>query len=234
MMEDRSMEYQDIPYEISATLRGDDALIVVDLQYDFMPGGALPVEDGDVIISGVNTLMQLFHQSGATVVLTQDWHPAGHHSFASSHEGKNPYDLYDAPGLGPVLWPDHCVQGTHGADFHRAVNARLAHATIRKGYHMAIDSYSGFLENDKKTRTGLDGYLKDRNVRRIFVCGLALDYCVFFSAVDALDNGYEVYVVPDLTKAVASPEDSVSRALETLIRAGARFIESGAIQTESA
>jgi nicotinamidase/pyrazinamidase len=234
MMEDRTMEYQDIPYELSATIRGDDALVVVDLQYDFMPGGALPVEDGDLIISGVNTRMQLFNQSGATVVLTQDWHPSGHHSFASSHEGKNPYDLYDAPGLGPVLWPDHCVQGTHGADFHENVNTRLAHATIRKGYHMAIDSYSGFLENDKQTHTGLDGYLKDRNVRRVFVCGLALDYCVFYSAADALDNGYEVYVVIDLTKAVASPKDSVSHALETLFRSGAKFIDSGAIQTESA
>ncbi len=226
------MGYQDIHYELSATLRRDDALVVVDLQYDFMPGGALPVDQGDTIVSGVNTLMQLFGDSGATVVLTQDWHPAGHHSFASAHEGRNPYDLYDAPGLGPVLWPDHCVQGSAGADLHHELKTFLAHAIIRKGYHKAIDSYSGFVENDRQTSTGLDGYLGDRNVRRIFVCGLALDYCVFYTAADALNKGYEVYVVADLTKAVASPDDSVARAVETMTAAGAKYICSYALQQE--
>ena len=226
------MGYQDITYEPSATLRGDDALVVVDMQYDFMPGGALPVDQGDAIVSGVNTLMQLFGESGATLVLTQDWHPAGHHSFASAHEGKNPYDLYDAPGLGPVLWPDHCVQGSHGADFNHKLKTQFAHAIVRKGYHKGIDSYSGFLENDRQTRTGLDGYLKDRNVRRIFVCGLALDYCVFYTAADALDNGYEVYVVLDLTKAVASLKDSVVNALETMTNAGAKYICSYALHKD--
>lgn len=231
-MEVRIMEYQDIHFEPTANVGEHDALLVIDMQNDFMPGGALPVEQGDDIIAGVNTLMKIFSVSGAPVVLTQDWHPAGHHSFASVHEGKAPFDLYEASGLGPVLWPDHCVQGTGGADFHHNLDTQLARAIIRKGCHMAIDSYSGFLENDKQTRTGLDGYLKDRNVRRIFVCGLALDYCVFYTAADALDNGYEVYVVGDLTKAVASPEDSVSNALETLVGSGARFIDSGALQTE--
>lgn len=224
------MEYRDIRYEALETVQKGDVLVVVDMQNDFMPGGALPVENGDIIVAGVNRLMKLFHECDTPVVLTQDWHPSGHYSFASAHGGRKPYDLYDAPGLGPVLWPDHCVQGSWGAEFHDELEWRLAHAVIRKGYHLKIDSYSGFRENDHLTHTGLDGYLKDIGIRRTFICGLALDYCVFFTAADALDRGYVVYVVMDLTKAVASPADSVSHALEKLASAGARFILSGSIQ----
>ncbi|MBN2297325.1 MAG: bifunctional nicotinamidase/pyrazinamidase [Deltaproteobacteria bacterium] len=221
---------KDIRYEPAAAAGENDALLVIDMQNDFMPAGALPVAQGDIIVDGINALMQVFSECGASVVLTQDWHPKGHHSFASAHEGKAPYDPYDAPGLGPVLWPDHCVQGTIGADFHPGLNTFMAHAVIRKGYNPSIDSYSGFLENDLKTSTGLGGYLHGRGVQRVFVCGLALDYCVFYTASDAMKTGFEVYVVMDLTRAVVSPENSVSTALETLTSEGARYIDSPAIR----
>ncbi|HOO46750.1 MAG TPA: bifunctional nicotinamidase/pyrazinamidase [Deltaproteobacteria bacterium] len=224
------MDLKDIRYEQSSVIGVSDALLVVDVQNDFMPSGALPVEQGDTIVTGINALMKLFSDFSASVVLTQDWHPAGHHSFASAHKGKAPYDPYDAPGLGPVLWPDHCVQSTPGADFHPELDTGMAHAAIRKGYHPFIDSYSGFFENDRTTPTGLEGYLHDRGVQRVFVCGLALDYCVFYTALDAIKTGFEVYVVADLTRAVGSPPDGVSTALETLISAGARFVHSPAIR----
>ncbi|HHO76613.1 MAG TPA: bifunctional nicotinamidase/pyrazinamidase [Deltaproteobacteria bacterium] len=217
---------KDIRYEPVVDIGKDDALLVVDIQNDFMPAGALPVAQGDMIVRGINAVMKLFNRCGASVVLTQDWHPQGHHSFASAHEGKAPYDPYDAPGLGPVLWPDHCVQGTHGADFHPELDTDMAHAAIRKGYHLLIDSYSGFFENDMKTQTGLEGYLRTRGVRRVFVCGLALDYCVYYTASDAMKTGFEVYIVMDLTRAAGSPGDSISTAIETLASAGVRFVNS--------
>jgi nicotinamidase/pyrazinamidase len=204
-------------------LAAGDALIVVDMQNDFIPGGALPVAGGDVIISGVNDMMRLFSQASLPVVLTQDWHPAGHRSFASAHAGKNPFDLYEEPGIGPVLWPEHCVQGTSGADFHRDLQISYSQAVIRKGYRLETDSYSGFLENDKKSKTGLDGYLRSKGINRIFICGLALDYCVFYTAVDGTDLGFEVVVLVELTKPVGSPPDSVSRALATLTAKGVKF-----------
>jgi nicotinamidase/pyrazinamidase len=218
------MELKDISYsEFSGPVDGD-ALIVVDMQNDFMPGGALPVAGGDSIIEGVNSLMDRFFSADLTVVLTQDWHPAGHNSFAGSHKGKKPYDPFSAPGIGPVLWPDHCVQGSRGADFHRDLRTRFAHAVVRKGYRKEIDSYSGFLENDMKTETGLDGYLKGRGVRRIYTCGLALDYCVFYTAVNGAAKGYQVCFIPDLTRPVGAPENSVSMALESMTAKGVRFI----------
>ena len=223
------MEIKDLKLLETMQLRDGDALLVVDMQYDFMPGGALPVEKGDAFISQVNQVMQRFTAAGLPVVLTQDWHPRGHRSFASAHPGRQPYDPYDAPGLGPVLWPDHCVPGTHGAEFHQDLRAELADAIIRKGYHPEIDSYSGFLENDHQTETGLDGYLRSRGVRRIFVCGLALDYCVFFTAVDGADKGYQVLCLIDLTAPVGQPADSVSRSLETMVQKGVRFLRSDGI-----
>lgn len=203
-----------------------DALIVVDVQNDFMPGGELPVADGDRIVPGVNVMMQRFADSSLPVVLTQDWHPAGHRSFASTHAGLNPFDLHEEHGIGPVVWPDHCIQGTHGADFHRDLKTCLAQAVIRKGYRASMDSYSGFLENDRVTPTGLDGYLKDRGVKRIFVCGLALDYCVFFTARDGVDLGYEVAVILDLARPVGSPPDSVEQAFQMMEARGVRRMPS--------
>lgn len=215
------------------SLEAGDALIVVDMQNDFMPGGALQVEHGDTIIAGVNRVMELFSHAHLCVVMTQDWHPLLHHSFASAHEGRLPFDAFQAPGIGPVLWPDHCVQGTEGAAFHQRMLFDLAQAVIRKGYHREVDSYSAFLENDKKTPTGLDGYLRSRGVRRIFICGLALDYCVFFTAVDGIELGYEVAVLTDLAMAVGSPENSVANALSAMQAKGVRLIPSTVLRIES-
>jgi nicotinamidase/pyrazinamidase len=209
-----------------------DGLVVVDMQNDFMPGGALAVKDGDTILEGVNEVMEIFRAANLPIVLTQDWHPPGHYSFASAHVGKNPFELYDAPGLGPVLWPDHCVQDTPGAEFHSGLESGLADVVIRKGLHKSIDSYSGFLENDRVTPTGLDGYLKGRGVKRIFLCGLALDFCVFFTAADAVDLGYGAYVIMNLTKPVGSPADSISNALETMTEKGVHIMGSEEIRKQ--
>jgi nicotinamidase/pyrazinamidase len=228
-LEEHTVRLEDLICEKCLKPAGGDALAVVDIQNDFIPGGALAVHGGDSIIPGINRIMEVFSTADLPVILTQDWHPSGHCSFASAHPGKKPYDAFKSEGLGPVLWPDHCVQGSPGAEFHRDLDTRFAQAVIRKGYHRDIDSYSGFLENDLKTRTGLDGYLKSRGVKRLFICGLALDYCVFFTAVDGVGLGYEMYVITDLARPVGSPPDSVSRALKTMTDKGVRFIRSADI-----
>src|SRR4030042_5623063 len=161
----------DIRYSKDVVVMPDDALVVVDLQPDFMPGGNLPVSGGDEIVGGINRILPLFK----TVVATQDWHPKDHRSFASTHPGKSPYDLFEAPGLGPVLWPDHCVQGSRGAAFHPDFEVDRATLILRKGYHRDIDSYSALKENDMTTETGLSGYLKTKKIHRVFLSGLALD-----------------------------------------------------------
>jgi len=202
-----------------------DALLVIDMQYDFIPGGSLPVAEGDNIVKPIATLMQKFFSKGATVICTQDWHPKGHRSFASTH-GKNPYDPIEEPGIGPVLWPDHCVIGTKGAQLHHDIALDYCHAIVRKGYNSAIDSYSAFLENDKKTATGLSGYLSNRGIQRIFVCGLAFDYCVHFSAVDGATAGFSVVVITDCTKAVNSPATSVQDAIADMTKHNVKFCSS--------
>ena len=207
-----------------------DALLVMDMQNDFLPGGALAVTRGDTLIAPVNALMRRFQTYGNTVVMTQDWHPPDHASFASAHPGRVPFEAFSAPGIGPVLWPDHCVQGTLGAEFHRDMQTHPAHAIIRKGCKPGVDSYSGFVENDGTTETGLDGFLRSRGVGRVFVCGLAFDYCVSFTAADAADKGYAVGVVTDLTLPVGSPPEGVSTALATLLRKGVFFVEARALQ----
>ena len=174
------------------------ALIVIDVQHDFCPGGALAVPEGDQIVPGINALMDDFD----TVVLTQDWHPAGHSSFASSHDGKAPYELIEMPYGPQVLWPDHCVQGSTGSDLHTDLNVDRANVIIRKGTNPAIDSYSAFFENDQKTPTGLEGYLKTLGVTEITMVGLATDFCVQFSALDAARLGFKVTVREDLCRAI--------------------------------
>ncbi|MHA2299096.1 MAG: bifunctional nicotinamidase/pyrazinamidase [Candidatus Hodarchaeales archaeon] len=218
------MEIDNLSVEKSLEIKKGDALIVVDVQNDFLPGGALAVENGDEIIPGVNQLIEKFYSKDYPVILTQDWHPPDHASFASVHPGKNPLDPIEGPGIGPVLWPDHCVQESTGANFHPDLTTNRTHLTIRKGYHKNIDSYSTFLENDKKTKTGLDGYLNSLTIKRVFICGLALDYCVFYSAVDAKSLGFEVVNVVDLTRAVGSPEGIISTALETMVDKQVSFI----------
>src|ERR1700736_4488128 len=164
-----------------------DALLVIDLQNDFCPGGALAVTGGDEIVPLVNLLAEKFSH----VLLTQDWHPANHISFASAHPGSMPYQTISAPYGRQTLWPDHCVQGTPGADFHPALLVPHAELILRKGFRSNIDSYSAFLENDHFTATGLAGYLRERGLRRLFLCGLAYDFCVRYSAIDGAALGFE-------------------------------------------
>ena len=175
-----------------------EALIVIDVQNDFCPGGALAVAGGDEIVSGINSLMQEF----STVVLTQDWHPADHLSFADNHPGSAPFSLTDMPYGKQVLWPAHCVQGSPGAAFHAGLNTDPAQLVIRKGFRPEIDSYSAFFENDRATPTGLEGYLRSRGVTSITLVGLATDFCVAYSALDAVRLGFQVTVRRDLCRAI--------------------------------
>ncbi|MEL6883438.1 MAG: bifunctional nicotinamidase/pyrazinamidase [Pseudomonadota bacterium] len=174
------------------------ALIVIDVQNDFCPGGALAVAMGDQIVPGINALMQDFD----AVILTQDWHPAGHASFASSHPGAEPMSMTEMPYGPQVLWPDHCIQGTHGAAFHAALNTDAADMIVRKGFRPQIDSYSAFFENDHTTPTGLDGYLRTRRITTLTMVGLATDFCVNYSAVDAAKLGFHVTVRTDLCRGI--------------------------------
>jgi nicotinamidase/pyrazinamidase len=175
-----------------------DVLLVVDVQNDFCPGGRLSVPAGHEIVPLINRLAARFEH----VVLTQDWHPAGHHSFASSHPGRKPYETIEVAYGAQILWPDHCVQATVGADFRDDLQIPHAELVLRKGYHRDIDSYSAFYENDRKTHTGLAGYLRERGLRRVFLAGLAFDFCVRFSAEDAKREGLDVTVVEDACRGI--------------------------------
>ena len=190
------------------------ALIVIDVQNDFCPGGALAVPEGDQIVPGINALMEGFD----AVILTQDWHPAGHSSFASSH-GAAPMTLTEMPYGPQVLWPDHCVQGSKGAGFHKDLMTDRADLIIRKGYNPAIDSYSAFFENDKTTTTGLEGYLRTRGIDTLTMVGLATDFCVNYSAVDAARLGFTVTVRQDLCRAIDF-DGSLAAAVEGMVQAG--------------
>ncbi len=191
------------------------ALIVIDVQNDFCTGGALAVPDGDSIVPGINALMAEF----TTVLLTQDWHPAGHSSFASSHKDAAAYDMIDMPYGPQVLWPDHCIQGGIGAQFHPDLQVDRADLILRKGYNPEIDSYSALFENDHKTPTGLDGYLRSRGITHLTMVGLALDFCVNFSAVDAAKAGFDVRVDTSLCRAI-DLNGSLQQATDGMIAAG--------------
>jgi nicotinamidase/pyrazinamidase len=195
------------------------ALIVIDVQNDFCPGGALAVPGGDDIVSGINALMGRFD----AVILTQDWHPQGHSSFATSHAGKAPYDLVEMPYGPQVLWPDHCVQGSLGAALHADLCADRADLIIRKGYNPAIDSYSAFFENDQTTPTGLEGYLRSRGLTDLTLVGLATDFCVNFSALDAAKLGFDVTVDLSLCRAI-DLDGSLDAALSGMKEAGVNVI----------
>ena len=177
---------------------GHDVLLVVDIQNDFCPGGALAVPRGDEIVPLVNRLARRFRH----VVLTQDWHPAGHHSFASTYPGRKPYETIELPYGPQILWPDHCVQGTPGAQFRGDLDIPHAQLIIRKGYDADVDSYSALFENDHRTPTGLVGYLHERDLSRIFLAGLAYDFCVRYSAEDAYEQGFDVVVVEDACRGI--------------------------------
>ncbi|KAB0680744.1 bifunctional nicotinamidase/pyrazinamidase [Aureimonas leprariae] len=199
---------------MSDEIRPNDALIVVDVQNDFCPGGALAVADGDAVVPLVNRLMPRF----PIVVLTQDWHPAGHASFASAH-GRAPFETIDLDYGRQILWPDHCVQGSRGAEFHPALEASRAQMIVRKGFHAGVDSYSGFVEADRRTATGLAGYLRDRGAGRVFVCGLATDFCVAWTALDARAAGFPVVLVEDACRAI-DLDGSLDRAFADMAAAG--------------
>jgi len=176
----------------------EDALIVVDVQYDFLPGGNLAVAGGDEIIEPINALARKFEN----VVQTQDWHPADHVSFSSNHPGMQPFDVIELPYGPQVLWPDHCIIGSKGAQFSVALDLPNTQTIVRKGYRDTIDSYSAFKENDHKTSTGLAGYLRERGIKRLFFVGLATDFCVGWSAEDGMDLGFESIVIEDATRAI--------------------------------
>jgi nicotinamidase/pyrazinamidase len=195
------------------------ALIVIDVQNDFCPGGALAVPGGDEIVPGINALMAEF----PAVILTQDWHPAGHSSFASQHPGKAPMEMIEMPYGPQVLWPDHCVQGSDGAAFHADLHTDRADLIIRKGFRPGIDSYSAFFENDHTTPTGLEGYLRTRGISHLTMVGLATDFCVNFSAVDAARLGFAVEVRGDLTRAI-DLNGSLDAAKAGMADAGATLV----------
>ena len=195
------------------------ALLVIDVQNDFCPAGALEVAGGNEIIPYINEEMVKYD----CVVLTQDWHPKGHSSFATSHEGKNPLELIKMPYGDQVLWPDHCVQGSKGAEFHPDLNIEQANAIIRKGSNPCIDSYSAFFENDRKTPTGLDGYFKSLEIEKINLVGLATDFCVNFSAQDAANLGYKVSVLEKMCRAI-DLNGSLAAAKSEMQDCGVEFI----------
>jgi nicotinamidase/pyrazinamidase len=204
--------------------RSTDCLLVVDVQNDFMPGGALAVPRGDEIVPLVNRIAAGF----AVVALTQDWHPAGHASFASSHTGRKPYETIRLAYGAQVLWPDHCVQGTPGAAFNAGLDVPHAQLVIRKGHHRKVDSYSAFLEADRKTRTGLDGYLKSRGVKRVYCAGLATDFCVAWTAMDARRFGLQAVVIEDACRAIDTG-GSLAAAWQDMKKAGVRRLSSAAL-----
>ncbi|HVM78515.1 MAG TPA: bifunctional nicotinamidase/pyrazinamidase [Stellaceae bacterium] len=204
-----------------------DILILVDLQNDFCPGGALGVARGDEIMGLANQLVRQFPH----VVLTQDWHPPGHLSFASSHPPLKPYDSIEVSYGRQTLWPDHCVQGSAGAAFHRALAIDQAELILRKGYRHEIDSYSAFYENDQHTPTGLAGYLRERGFRRVFLAGLATDYCVHYSALDARREGFDVVVIEDVCRGI-DLEGSLAHAWSQMLEAGVRRSHSAEVAVE--
>jgi nicotinamidase/pyrazinamidase len=197
------------------------ALLVIDIQNDFVPGGQLAVPGGDEIVPLVNRLGRTF----LNVVCAQDWHPAGHASFASSHAGKQPFDIVQLPYGEQKLWPDHCVQGTQGAALHPALDLSHTQLVIRKGCNPAIDSYSAFMEADRQTPTGLTGYLKERGIDTVYMVGLALDFCVMFSALDARKAGFNAIVVLDACRGI-DIDGSMDTAIRRMHEAGVRLIQS--------
>lgn len=201
------------------------ALILVDIQNDFMPTGALPVPKGDDVIALANQLQTKFD----IVVATQDWHPPRHGSFASEHEGRSPGELIELNGLEQVLWPDHCIEGSEGAAFAEALDTESITRVFRKGSDPEVDSYSGFFDNGKRHDTGLGAWLKERGVADVFVCGLATDYCVKFTALDAAGLGLTTYLVEDACRGVELSEGDIERALVELREAGVRIVSSSEV-----
>jgi nicotinamidase/pyrazinamidase len=207
----------------------EDVLLVIDVQNDFMPGGALAVVHGDEVVPVINQLARGFSH----VVLTQDWHPASHVSFAANHAGRAPFEMMTLPYGEQVLWPTHCVQDTTGAALHRDLDIAHARAVIRKGHHVEVDSYSAFLEADRTTPTGLAGYLREVGVKRVWCCGLATDYCVAWSALDARTAGFEVALIEDASRAI-DLNGSLATAWRDLQAAGVKRVQAAEVAQQVA
>jgi nicotinamidase/pyrazinamidase len=202
------------------------ALIIIDVQNDFVPGGALAVREGDLVVPVINQLQQLKGSAFSVVVATQDWHPRDHGSFAANHPGTKVGDVIDLAGLRQILWPVHCVQETRGAEFVASLDRSAIDHVVRKGTDPTIDSYSGFFDNGHRKATGLDAYLKQRGVNDVYVCGLATDYCVKFTALDARQLGYQTHLIEDATRGVELRPGDVARAVEEMRRAGVDVVQS--------
>ncbi len=200
----------------------NQALLVIDVQNDFCPGGSLAVRDGDQVVPVINHFTSKFSR----VVATQDWHPDDHVSFAKNHPGKNVYDRVEVNGLSQVLWPVHCVQGTIGADFHPALRTEDFNLILHKGTNPLVDSYSAFMDNDKKLMTGLEGYLRSLGVSEVFICGLATDYCVFFSAMDAVGLGFSTHVIIDACRGVDVPANNIANRIKMMKENGVVLLHS--------
>lgn len=194
------------------------ALLLIDIQNDFIPGGALAVPGGNEIITVINELQQHFD----LVTATQDWHPRNHKSFAGNHTGKNTFDLIELDGLKQVLWPDHCVQGTEGAEFSKELNMNKVEAIFRKGTDIEIDSYSGFYDNGHRKTTGLADYLRGKEVKDVYVAGLAADYCVYYTALDSLREGFTTYIIEDAVRAIS--DEGFKKAKEDILSKGGQII----------
>lgn len=219
------------PLWAAASIKIDDtcALLVIDVQNCFLPGGSLAVKDGDQVVPVINRLAKGF----ANVVMTQDWHTSGHISFASSHTGKKPFETIDLAYGKQVLWPDHCVQGTDGASLSKDLSIPQAGLIIRKGYHRDVDSYSAFVEADGKTTTGLAAYLKAHKLQRLFIAGLATDFCVAWTALDARKAGFEAHVIEDACRGIDT-QGSLAKAWADMAKAGVKRIQSGDIAVQGA
>jgi nicotinamidase/pyrazinamidase len=203
-----------------------DALLIVDVQNDFLPGGNLGVPEGDKIIPVINNLQNKFQ----LIVASRDWHPANHGSFASNHEGKKAGDIIELNGLEQILWPDHCIQGSPGAELSPLLNQNLIQRIIFKGTDPKVDSYSAFFDNGHKIQTDLHNYLQKKGVKRLFITGLAADVCVYFTVKDALELGYETFLITDTTRGVNMNENNTSKAMEDMEKRGAALIKSDQIQ----
>ncbi len=201
-----------------------NALVIIDLQNDFMPGGSLAVPKGDEIVSLINDLQEKFD----LVVATQDWHPEGHASFATSHKNVKEFEVIKLQGLDQVMWPEHCIQNTAGAEFHPDLNTARIETIFRKGTNLNIDSYSGFFDNAHLKSTGLAGYLREKNIKNLFFAGLAAEYCVYFSIIDALDEGFNAVLIEDATRALNQEE--FEKAKLKILRKGGRIIESAELE----
>jgi nicotinamidase/pyrazinamidase len=208
----------------SSPTGADAALIVVDVQNCFVPGGTLPVTRGDEVVPLINRLAAAFEN----VVVTQDWHTPGHASFASAHAGKKPFETIKMPYGEQVLWPDHCIQGTADAELHKDLKLPRAQLIVRKGFHEQVDSYSAFEEADRKTSTGLGGYLRQRHIKRVYIVGLATDFCVAWTAIDARSRGLETFVIEDATRAI-DLKGSLDAAWKNMAKAGVKRIQSASL-----